>query len=218
MKRLSQLALFAVVGQLVLLASAWFLPLVSEYHLVSDNISELVLGRYGFIQVVALAISGIGVIGLSYAIRQMTTASRGSFVGSLLIGVYGAGAVVVAIFPTDQIDSRADVLSQSTSGWIHSVTALLSHLCVIVGMFILTWTFARDARWRSLVVWSSLLAGAALSLLMAQAEGPWVGLLQRLLITAISGWLTLVALRVRRIASAPETVARVRDGLRSATR
>jgi hypothetical protein len=50
--------------------------------------------------------------------------------------------------PTDRIDSPTDVSSQSTMGWIHSLTALLSYLCVIVGMFILTWTFARRAHHR----------------------------------------------------------------------
>jgi hypothetical protein len=95
-----------------------------------------------------LGISGLGVIGLSYAIHQLTAGTRGSFVGSLLIGVYGLGGLVVAVFPTDRIDSRTDVMSQSTTGWIHSLTSLVSYLCVIVGMFILTWTFAHQARWR----------------------------------------------------------------------
>ena len=142
MKRLSRLAILAVLGQVVLLASAWILPLASEYRLVSDNISELALGRYGLLLILALAISGLGVVGLSYAIHRLTAGTRGSFVGSLLIGIYGLGGLVVAIFPTDRIDSRTDVLSQSTTGWIHSLTSLVSYLCVIVGMFILTWTFA----------------------------------------------------------------------------
>jgi hypothetical protein len=217
MKRPSQLALFAVLGQVALLASAWVLPLGSEYRLVADHISELVLGQYGFIQIAALAVSGLGVIGLSYAIRRRTAGSRGSFVGSLLIGIYGVGALVAAGVPTDSIGSPADIWSQPATGWIHSLTALVSYICVIVGMFVLTWTFARNARWRSLVVWSSLLAGAALSLLFAQSEGPWVGLMQRLLISAISGWLMLVSLRVRATALAPETRAGPRESLKSAT-
>ena len=215
MKRLSQLALFAILGQVVLLASAWLLPLVSEYRLVGDNISELALARWGFILIVAFALSGLGVVGLGYVIRRLTAGSRGSLVGSLLIGIYGAGAVVVAIFPTDRIDSPADVWSQSTAGWIHSLTALVSYLGAIVGMLVLTWTFAHYPRWRSLIVWLSLLAGAALALLFVQSEGPWVGIMQRLLITAISGWLILVALRVRTIASERET-AGAREALKSA--
>ena len=62
------------------------LPLASEYRLVTDNISELALGRYGLVLTLALGISGLGVIGLSHAIRQLTAGCRGSFVGSLLIG------------------------------------------------------------------------------------------------------------------------------------
>jgi Protein of unknown function (DUF998) len=207
MKRLLWLAVFAIVGQLILLASAWLLPLASEYRLVGDNISELALGRYGLVQTVAFVISGLGVIGLAYAIRRLTAGSRGSVVGSLFIGIYGLGALVVAIFPTERIDSKADVWSQSTTGWIHTLTAFVAYLGVIAGMLVLTWTFARHADWRPLALGSALLAGAALALLFVQAEGPWVGLMQRLLITAISGWLILVAFRVRALAAAPELVA-----------
>jgi len=206
MRPLPQFAIFAVVGQLILLASAWLLPAVSEYHLVGDNISELAIGQYGFLQTLAFVISGLGVLALAYAIHRLTAGIRGSLLGSVFIAIYGLGALVVAIFPTDRIDSKADVWSQSTTGWIHSITAFVAYLSVITGMLILTWTFARDARWRSLVVGSALLAGAALALLFVQTEGPWIGLMQRLLITAISGWLIVVALRARTIAAAPEIV------------
>jgi hypothetical protein len=138
--------------------------------------------------------------------HRLTAGIRGEFIGSLLIAIYGVGALVVAIFPTDQIDSKADVWSQSTTGWIHSITAFVAYLSVTTGMLVLTWTFARDTRWRSLVVGSALLAGAALALLFVQTEGPWIGFTQRLLITAISGWLIVVALRARTIAAAPEIV------------
>jgi hypothetical protein len=59
MRPLPRFAAFAVVGQLVLLASAWLLPTVSEYRLVGDAISELAIGRYGFIQTLAFIISGL---------------------------------------------------------------------------------------------------------------------------------------------------------------
>jgi hypothetical protein len=99
---------------------------VSEYRLVGDNISELAIGRYGFVQTLAFVISGLGVIGLASAIHRLTTGSRGSFVGSLLLGIYGLGALVVAIFPTDRMDSEADVWSQSATGRIHTPSRRLS--------------------------------------------------------------------------------------------
>jgi hypothetical protein len=214
MRSLPKFAVFAVVGQVVLVASAWLLPLASEYRLVRDNISELTLGRYGFVLTLAFVISGLGVLGLAYAIRRLTAGIQGSWVGSVLIGIYGLGALVVAIFPTDRIDSKADVWSQSTTGWINSLTAFVAYLSVIIGMIILTWTFARDPRWQSLVVGSALLAGAALALLFVQMEGPWVGLMQRLLITAISGWLIVVALHIHAVAEHVEPSAGEKSSVR----
>ncbi|MCL4301228.1 MAG: DUF998 domain-containing protein [Anaerolineae bacterium] len=205
-QRLSLLAVLAIVGQVVLLASAWLLPIVSEYSLVGDNISELVLGRYGFVQTAAFLVAGIGTLGLAFAIRELTADSWGSFIGSLLIGIYGAGAILSAIFPTDPINSPAEVWSQSTTGMIHSFVALVSFVCAVVGMFVLThWTFMRAARWRSLLPWLALFPAGAFSLIIGQTQGPLVGLLQRMLVTIISAWLILVALRARSIVASEET-------------
>jgi hypothetical protein len=204
---LSQLAGLAIVGQIFLFLSAWLLPIVSEYRLIGDNMSELVLGQYGFVQTLAFLIAGVGTLGLALAVRQLTRGSWGSFTGSLLLSIYGVGAILVAIFPTDRIDSPAEVWSQSPIGMIHITISIISFLCIIVGMFVLAWTFSRQARWQSLSpwFWSAVLPGAALSLFFAQAEGPLVGLLQRLLVAVISVWLIMVALRVRSIVASEES-------------
>jgi hypothetical protein len=196
---LSQLAALAIVGQLILLTSALLLPIWSEYGLIRDNISELALGRFGFVQTAAFVIAGLGTLGLAYAIRTLTHGARGSPVGSLLIAVYGAGAILSAVFPTDRIDRQADMASLSATGAIHIAVAILSFVSVIVGMFVLTRTFAREHSWRSFWPLSAFFPGGALALIIVQQEGPLIGLLQRLLVAVISVWLILVALRVRSI-------------------
>lgn len=209
--RLSALAMLAIVGQLFLLASAWLLPLVSEYTLVGDNISELVLGQYGFVQTLAFLIAGVGIIGLAYAICRLTVGTWGSLTGALLIGAHGVGALLVALFPTDRIDTPADVLAQSTTGMIHSLVALGSFVCVVVGMVVLAWTFSRAGRWRDITPWAALLATGGVSLLLGQIvtpSSPWVGLLQRMFVTVIAGWMILVAFRVRALATAAEAAQR----------
>ena len=204
--RLSALATLAIVGQLFLLSSAWLLPLVSEYTIVGDNISELVLGQYGFVQTLAFLVAGVGIIGLAYAIRRLTVGTWGSLTGALLIGLYGVGALLVALFPTDRIDTPADVWAQSTISMIHSLVALGSFVCAVVGMVILAWTFSRAVRWRAITPWAALLATGGVSLLLGQIttqQGPWVGLLQRMFVTVIAGWMILVAFRVRALATGP---------------
>lgn len=198
---LTTLAAVAIIGQVVLLASALLLPLVSEYRLLGDNISELVLGRFGWVQTLAFIIAGLGTLALAYAVRQLTAGSWGSRVGSTLVGIYGVGAMLSALFPTDRIDSPDQVWAQSTTGMIHVGISLISFVCMIIAMFVLFRTFLLDARWRPLTPWIVLLPCAALALFFAQSEGPWVGLMQRLMVGVISAWIVIVALRVQVLAT-----------------
>jgi hypothetical protein len=199
-QRLVLLATLAIVGQAILLASAWFLPFASEYSLIADNISELVLGRYGFAQTLAFVLAGLGTVALASAMWPVTPKSWGTRAAVLLVALYGVGAILTAAFPTDRIDSAADVWTQSTTGMIHVSISLVSFPAIIVAMFVLSWTLRRDQRWGSFSVGSAVLFSAALPLFFAQGEGPWVGLMQRLLVTVISFWLIVVAFRVRSIA------------------
>jgi hypothetical protein len=196
---LSLLATLAIVGQLVLLASALLLPIWSQYSLIHDNISELALGRHGFIQTAAFVIAGVGTLALALAIRQLTKGSWGSRVASLLVAVYGAGAILSAVFPTDRIDSPTDMSSLSASGAIHIAVAIASFLSIIVGMFILTRTFSKEPGWGLFWRLSVFFPAGSLALIIVQQEGPLIGILQRALVIVISAWLILVALRVRSI-------------------
>jgi hypothetical protein len=203
---LTLLALFAIVCKICLLASAWLLPFVSEYSVIGDNISELVLGRFGVIQTVAFVLSGVGTLALAWAIYQLTRGLWGSSVGNILIGLYGISALFAAIFPTDRIDSPADIANLSTTGLIHSGAAFVGFICVIIGMFVLTRTFMQ-AGWRTFARWVVLLPASALALLFVQGEGPLVGILQRALVTTTSLWLLAVALKVRAVVAAAEVEA-----------
>ena len=208
MQRLYLIATAGIVGQVILLASAWLLPLVSESNIVNDTISELALGRYGLVLTLAFVLSGLGVLGLAYAIRQLTTGAWGSVAGSLLLAIYGVGAILSAFFPTDRIDSASDLAALSTTGMIHSTVALVSFVSAVAGMVILAWTFSKAARWRSLLPWAAVLATGGVSLMLGQIVeplSPWAGLLQRLLVTIIAAWLIAAALRVHKIASKMET-------------
>lgn len=197
MHRLSILATIAILGQAVLLAAAFLLPLVSEFSLVRDNISELVLGRFGFVQTLAFLIAGAGTLALAYVIRQLTAGTWGSLFGSLMVAIYGIGAMLSAIFPTDRIDAPADVWASSTTGLIHIGISLVSFPCMIVGMYVLFRTFILAPAWRPLVPWIVLFPASALPLFLGQSQGPWVGILQRLLVLSISAWMIVVALRAR---------------------
>ena len=162
------------------------------------------MGQFGWVQTVAFVGAGIGTLALAYALRQLTAGTWGSRVGSLLVGVYGVGAVLIAIFPTDRIDSLADMASLSTAGLIHAAAALMSSVSMIAAMAVFVRTFALDSRWRPLMPWIVLLPTGTFSLLLSQSEGPRVGLMQRLMVGAIAAWIIVVAVRMRAIVTSAE--------------
>ena len=178
------------------------LPLVSEYSLTSDYISELAIGRYGYLQTTAFFAVGVSSLALAVGIRVATKSSWGSRIGSAFIGLYGLGAILVGIFPTNEVDAAGRVVSPTSVGTVHIVVSALAFVFGIAGMFVLSRTFKRDARWRAFWPWSLMLAVAALVGFFLQSKLPWVGLSQRIFVGTITLWLVLVAFRLRSIAKA----------------
>jgi hypothetical protein len=59
-------------------ATALLLPLISEYSLTADYISELVIGRYGYLQTAAFFAAGLGTLALAVGVREATNRSWGT--------------------------------------------------------------------------------------------------------------------------------------------
>lgn len=194
---MSLLVTVGIIGHVVSVATAWLLPLASEYTALGDNISELAIGRFGVIQTAAFVAVGLGALALALAIRRATRGTWGSRAGSLLTACFGVGPLVAAVFPTDRVDSVADLQSMSAVMVVHVVAALVAFVGGVAGMFVLTRTFRRDPRWRALWPASLALAVVALVLLFLQGEGPLVGLYQRMLTGTSALWLLLIAVRLR---------------------
>src|SRR5829696_4238926 len=163
-RRLKLIAAVAIVGLAFFAAIASLLPLVSEYSLTADYISEFAIGRSGYLQPVAFFAAGLGTLALAVGVREATNGSWGSRLGSVLVGLNGVvGFILPGIFPTDEIDPAGRVVGSSTSaGAVHFVVSILGLALGIAGVFVLSRTFKRDARWRAFWPWSLALAFAAL--------------------------------------------------------
>jgi hypothetical membrane protein len=201
-RTLGLLAAVAIVGLAFFAATALLLPIISEYSLTKDYISELVIGRYGYLQTAAFFAAGLGTLALAVGIREATNGSWGTRLGSALVGLYGVGLILAGIMPTDEIDPAGRVVSPTSVGTMHMLVSALAFVFVIAGMLVLSRTFKRDARWQALWPWSLVLALATLIgvIVAAPSEGAWVGLIQRIYIGTIIMWQVLVAFWLRSIA------------------
>lgn len=183
----------ALGGVACFAASALLLPILSEYTLTSDYISELAIGRFGFVQTLAFLALGIGSLALAVGLRRATRGSWGSLAGTALFGLFGVGVLADALFPID----RSGMQPQTLAGTVHIMAALAAFVCAVLGMFVLTRTFKRDARWGSYWRLSLVLALAALVTFFLPSEGALAGIYQRIFVGIILTWIVLAALRLR---------------------
>ena len=184
------LAIVALGGSGCFVASALLLPAVSEYGIRRDFISELAIGRYGFVQTLAFLAFGIGALALAAGLRKTTRGSWGSTVGSILVGLFGIGVLLDAVFPIDP-----GVQMMTVAGTVHLMAALGAFVCMIAAMFVFSRTFTQSARWRSLRSVSLALALAAFAALFLPSGGEWAGLFQRMFVGVVISWMVIVAVR-----------------------
>ncbi|HEX6708843.1 MAG TPA: DUF998 domain-containing protein [Rubrobacter sp.] len=196
--RINVLALLAIVGWAFFAASAVFLPIFSVFSFAGDYISELAIGRFGYVQTVAYFAAGLGALALG--IRETTQGSWGSRAGFVMVGLFGINVLLAGIFPTDAIDAGGRVISPTRARSIHIVVSALAFPLIIAAMFVLSRTFKQNIGWRSFWPVSLVLAFAALAAFFLMGDGQWVGLYQRAFKGTIVLWLILAAVRLRSIA------------------
>ncbi|CAA9434152.1 MAG: hypothetical protein AVDCRST_MAG22-3515 [uncultured Rubrobacteraceae bacterium] len=183
------LARTALAGAAFFAAYVLLLPIFSEYTLAGDYISELAIGRFGFVQTLAFLAFGIGSLALAVGLRRATKGSWGSVVGSVLFGLFGVGVVVDAIFPID----RGGMQPETVAGTVHILAALVAFVCAILAMFVLTRTFKQDAGWQPHWRLSAALATVALVAFFLPSDGAWAGIFQRLFVGITIAWMVLTA-------------------------
>jgi hypothetical protein len=91
------------------------------------------------VQTLAFLVAGFGTLGLAYAMRKLIAHSRASTIGISLLAVYGVGALLVAIFPTERVDGPADVWPQGIVSTIHIVASFVSFIGLTIAMLVCAW-------------------------------------------------------------------------------
>ena len=193
------LAAIAVLGVLYFLAAVSVGELLRPmYNPVQRTISELAVGRYGFLQISAFVALGLSLVALPLGLWQRVRATITSRLGLGLILVGGVSCFIAAAFPTD-LRNAAIV---TVSGEIHEVSASVGYACLITAMLLLSWHFRRDVPWRAFHLPSSGLSLVGLATLLAMAatgNSDIAGLLQRIMALTLLTWVALTAMHAGRL-------------------
>lgn len=214
-RQLGVLAALGVFGQVVFFLAVALLPLFQPgYSSFDDPLSALLIGPYGFLLTGAVFVTGLGSLALAIGIRKTTRGTRGSLLGSALIGLRGIGIAIAGIVLTDPEGNPTE-----TGLHLHALSAGVSLSAALLGILVLSRVFAREARWSAFYPVSLALGFAAVVGLIDLAAiwvglhdfrevvGPSVlssfsglGLMQRMFVGPLEVWMLLTAARLRSIA------------------
>ena len=206
----------ALCGVLAVLGVLYFFAAVSVaealrpmYDPVTRTISELAVGRYGWLQVSAFVVLGLSFWALPAGMWRRVRATLFSRLGLILLLVAGASSFVAAAFPTDL---RGAVVA-TVSGDVHEVAASVGYACLITAMLLFSWHFRRDDSWRHFRPVSTGLTLVGLGILIAMAvtgNSDVAGLLQRTMAATLLVWVALAGVQAGRLSLAARP-ARVTD-------
>ncbi len=156
-----------------------------KYRPLHNTISELALGRYGYIQTANFALSGSFIASLGVVLMSRHTHTY----GSVAIVIMGVILFLSAIFRTDPIAANGT----TTTGKIHNGLFLIGILAIISGQFV-----TGLSRLGSALGVFSLACGvlALFGLFVTVTRQTYMGLFQRALVLVVMLWISGFALSV----------------------
>jgi hypothetical membrane protein len=193
------LALLALVGiavKFLNIAALHFLR--PDANPVSEPISNYGVGPYGFLFTVADIGSGLASLALVAGLYFGIAPAGRSYVGLILLGLYGVSELLGGIFPID-VGGES-----TTSGTIHNIIGNIAFFCFPIAAILLSLRMGKDEQWRSfrrpalalaiVVVLTVILTIAGSSL------GIGFGVIQRVANVVVLVWMFVVALHLRSVA------------------
>jgi hypothetical protein len=158
-----------------------------RYHPLSQAVSELALGRDGWLMTIAFCSLGTGTLFLAAMLRRLDTPPR---IAPYLIAGSGLLSYVSAFVHADGPHGS------TTHGQIHQAVGILTFILMVAAMFALVRPFRSDRRFRRLatptLVWA--LAAVGGFFLIPVSGAAYFGIAQRIFLTIILSWALAVAI------------------------
>ena len=200
--RLAALTIAGIAAYVAIVVIAQLLP--PHYSVVRSAESDLAVGRYGWLMTSAFVVRGALSLALVAAVALATRGATRSRLGLWLIGLWGAGALLLAVFPTDLPGA-----TRTAHGGIHALVAFAAFFAVGLGELLVSrriaaldgWhQFAKRVRRLALAALAACVAAVAALGLSATGSGGLggvAGLLERVFLGLVLLWMLLVAVRLR---------------------
>src|SRR5919112_588102 len=193
---LALLAIVSIVDFLLNVAVLHFLR--PDVNPMLDPISNYAVGPYGFLFTAADLGLGLAALALTFGLYLSIAPPGRSYVGLLLLGLYGVSVLLAGIFPID-VGGEA-----TTFGIIHNVVGNISFIGFPIAVILLSLGMGKDERWRSFrrpaLALSLVVVLTVILTIVGFKLGIGFGVTQRIANVAALVWMLFVALHLRSLA------------------
>ena len=188
-------AAFACFAAFPLIVAVLHVLQAGQYHPLSQAVSELALGRGGWLMAIAFCSLGTGTLLLAVTLRRLDPQPR---LAPWLIAI-------AALLSYGSAFIHADGSGPTTThGQIHPGLGVATFILMITSMFSLVRPFRRNPHWRPLatptLIWA--LTAVATFFLIPLGGSQYFGLSQKIFLTVILSWALTITLRASRLGSA----------------
>src|SRR5215204_580830 len=193
------LALLTIVGIVDFLVNVVALHFLRpDVNPVLEPLSNYAVGPYGFLLTAADIGLCLAALALTFGLYLSITPPGRSYVGLLLLGLYGVSVLLSGIFPLD-VGGGA-----TTFGTIHNIVGNISFFGFPIAVILLSLGMGKDKRWRSFrrpaLALSLVVALTVILTIVGSNLGMGYGVTQRIANVAALVWMFAVALHLRSVA------------------
>jgi hypothetical protein len=203
------LAAFATTAVFPLVVVALHVVQSGHYHPLSQAVSELALGRAGWLMAIAFCSIGTGSLLIALTLRRIATHTR---VAPALLATSGLLSFVSAFVHADGSGPT------TTHGQIHKVVGIATFILITAAMFSLVRAFRRDPVWRQMatptLAWA--LAAVASFFLIPISGNAYFGVAQRIMLATFISWQLTISLYAHHTEQRRQTRTEPGDATRAA--
>jgi hypothetical protein len=162
-----------------------------HYHPLSQAVSDLALGRAGWLMAIAFCSIGTGSLLIALVLRRIATHPR---VAPALLAITGLLSFVSAFVHADGSGPT------TTHGQIHQFVGITTFILIIAAMFSLVRALRRDPAWRPIatptLAWA--LTAVASFFLVPISGNAYFGVAQRIMLATFISWQLTISLYAHR--------------------
>ncbi len=199
---ISILALVSMTGVVLFWLSLFITQsLKPEYNPVSQSISDLAIGPYGWLQTLNFLFAALAAASVGFGIYCGRQIIRFRKTVLLLFLAVAFGEIISAIFQVD-----LDKTHLTVSAFIHQAGAMVTAVAIPLAALFMLPGLKADPRWKGLANFTLTVAISMLALDIAREAllftdwiDPWFGLYEKTLLAIALVWIWVLAFRLWRV-------------------